>query len=80
MTSGQIYQLVSILILAALLFIPVSKLVWALSVRRLQRKLGKELSPQEITSQLQRARFIAFIAVLIFSYLFNTIALEKIYG
>ncbi|MCP5420835.1 MAG: hypothetical protein H6969_10170 [Gammaproteobacteria bacterium] len=71
MTPKQWYFLISVLVLAALLFFPVCRLVWLLSMRRLQRKLGRELEPWETTGQLQRARFITLFVVLIFSYLFN---------
>ncbi len=80
MAPGQLYQLFSILLLAVLLFFPISKMIWVLSVRRLQRKLGKEPSQPEIKGQLQRARFIAVFVALIFSYLFNSAILGKLYG
>lgn len=60
-----------VLVLAALLFLPVSKLIWVLSVRRLQRKTGRELSEEELRGQLKRARVIAVLVSLIFSFLFN---------
>lgn len=60
-----------VLVLAALLFLPVSKLVWVLSVRRLQRKTGRELSDEELRGQLKRARVIAVFVTLVFSLLFN---------
>lgn len=65
------YFIASFIVLAVLLFFPVSKLVWVLSVRRLQRKLKRELSQQEIDGQLNRARFIAVLLSLAFSFLFN---------
>jgi hypothetical protein len=60
-----------VLVLAGLLFLPVSKLIWVLSVRRLQKKTGRELSEQELQGQLKRARVIAVFVALIFSFLFN---------
>jgi len=60
-----------VLLLAALLFIPVNKLVWVLSVRRLQRKLQRELSDEELQGQRRRAIVIAVILVVIFSALYN---------
>ena len=57
--------------LAALLFYPVSKLIWVVSVRRLQRKLERELSEAELQAQLRRARFISVPVVLAFSWLYN---------
>jgi hypothetical protein len=65
------YFIVSVLILAALLFFPVSKLLWVLSVRRIQRREKRELSQAELDGQLARARFITVIVVLLFSFLFN---------
>jgi hypothetical protein len=65
------YFLLSTVVLALLLFFPISKLIWVLSVRRLQRKLQRELSADELQGQLVRARFIAIFCSLIFSYLFN---------
>lgn len=57
--------------MAALLFWPVSKLIWVFSVRRLQRKLQRELDEKEIAGQLVRARIIATVVSLIFSWLYN---------
>jgi hypothetical protein len=71
MNAEQVYKLISVLVLAALLFFPVSKLVWVLSMHRLQRKLNRELNPQEIAGQQRRARIITIFLVLIFAYLFS---------
>lgn len=65
------YFLLSVLVLAALLFFPISKLIWVFSVRRLQRKLNRELNQTEIAGQMTRARFISIFVSLLFSYLFN---------
>lgn len=80
MSLDQIYRLVSVLILAALLFLPASKLIWVMSVRRLQRRLQRELNQQELDEQLRRARVISLFLVLIFSYLFHISVLEELYG
>jgi len=61
----------SVTLLALLLFFPISKLVWVLSVRRLQKKQQRELSQEEINGQLARARFISLLMALLFSLLFN---------
>ena len=65
------YFYISVLILAALLFIPASKLIWVMSVRRLQRKTGHDLSESEIQGQKNRARLIALVLVVVFSWFFN---------
>lgn len=74
------YFIFSVILLAALLFFPASKIIWLLSMRRLQRKTGREPGPEEIAGQRQRARFIAVFLVLIFSYLFNLNLLGSLYG
>nr|VFJ85942.1 MAG: hypothetical protein BECKLFY1418B_GA0070995_10012 [Candidatus Kentron sp. LFY]VFJ99789.1 MAG: hypothetical protein BECKLFY1418A_GA0070994_110512 [Candidatus Kentron sp. LFY]VFK24018.1 MAG: hypothetical protein BECKLFY1418C_GA0070996_11643 [Candidatus Kentron sp. LFY] len=61
----------SVIVLALLLFFPVSRLMWVLSVRRLERKLGREGTDEERRGQLSRARFLAVFVVSIFSLLFN---------
>lgn len=79
MSNSQLYSLASILVLAALLFYPVNKMIWVLGVRRLQKKLNRELTRQEMNGQLVRARFITFFVVLIFSFLFNMNLLGSMY-
>ena len=64
------YATLSILVLAVMLFFPISRLIWTLSVRRLQRKLQTDLSEQQINGQLARARFLAVFISLIFAALF----------
>jgi hypothetical protein len=67
----MLYFLLSVVVLAVLLFFPISKLIWVFSVRRLQRKLNRELSDVEVAGQLTRARFLSIFISLLFSYLFN---------
>lgn len=61
----------SVALLALLLFFPASRLIWVLSVRRLQRRLGRDLNDAEIEGQRARARLIAVLLVVLFSWLFN---------
>jgi Na+-translocating ferredoxin:NAD+ oxidoreductase RnfD subunit len=58
-------------LLTVMLFFPVSKLVWTLSIRKQEKKLNRKLDEAEVTGQLQRARFITFFLVVIFALLFN---------
>ncbi len=67
----MLYYLISTAALTALLFFPVSRLVWVLSVRRLERRTKRRLGEDERLGQRRRARFIAFFLVLVFSGLFN---------
>ncbi len=63
--------IVWVVLLAALLFWPMSKLIWVLSVRRLQRKLARELDARELDGQLNRARVISAFVSLLFAFLYN---------
>jgi len=65
------YFYVSVFILAALLLLPTRKIIWVLSVRRLEKKLGHALNDEERAGQRSRALFISLLLVLIFSWLFN---------
>lgn len=60
-----------VLVLAGMLFFPASKMIWILSVRRLERRENRQLSDQERDGQKNRARFIAAFVCLVFSALFN---------
>jgi hypothetical protein len=60
-----------VLLLAALLFWPLSKLMFVLSVRRLQRKLARDLNESEVAGQRNRARIIGVFVSVLFSYLYN---------
>ncbi len=61
----------SFVVLSALLFLPVSRLIWVLRVRRLERGRKRLLEDAERQAQLRRARVIAVPVVLAFSFLFN---------
>ena len=65
------YYLLSVIILTLLLYYPVNKLIFVLSVRRLEKKTGENLSNMEKSDQLKRSRFISIILILLFSCLFN---------
>lgn len=60
-----------VLLLAALLFLPVSNLIYVVSVRRQQRKLNTELNADELAAQKQRARFVSVVVCFLFSFFFN---------
>ena len=70
--NEDIFFLAGIVLLSIALYFPVNKLVWVLSVRRLERKYKKKLTDVERKLQLNRARFISIILVIIFSYFFNS--------
>ncbi len=57
--------------LAAALWIPVSRLVWVLSVRRLERRTGQRLDAAELAGQKRRAGVIAVLVVVPFAFLFQ---------
>lgn len=69
-----------VLVLAALLFLPVRRIIWVASVRRLQRRLGGELPRSDVLGQKRRAGFVAFFICLTFSLLFNASTLGVPHG
>ena len=69
--NEDVFFLAGIVLLSIALYFPVNKLIWVLSVRRLERKYKKNLTDLERKLQLNRARFISIILVIIFSYFFN---------
>jgi len=71
MNPFTLYFTLSVIILTALLFFPISKLIWVLSVRRLEKKTQQTLSDAEKWQQLKRARVIALLIAFIFSLFFN---------
>ncbi len=69
--SPWTYYWLSVVVLAALLFWPASKMIWVLSVRRLERKRGQPLTESERAGQRNRAGLIAIVVCTVFSALFN---------
>lgn len=71
MDGGLAWFWGSTAILAVLLFFPISKLIWVLSVRRLEARLGRSTTEAERQGQLNRARFIGIVVAVAFAALFN---------
>jgi hypothetical protein len=71
LSTGMIWYLGWTALLAAMLFLPISRLIWALSTRRLEQKLARKLDDAELAGQKRRAAIIASGVVIIFSTLFN---------
>jgi len=69
--SPVVYFCLWWVLLAVALFFPVSKLIWVMSVRRLQRKLARELDDAELNGQRTRARVLATVLCLAFSFIYN---------
>lgn len=61
----------SVAVLAGLLYLPVTRLIWALSVRRLERRRGAPLDAEEIHGQGTRARFLGVLISAATALLFN---------
>ncbi|MBC8258007.1 MAG: hypothetical protein H8E38_03235 [SAR324 cluster bacterium] len=70
-TSIQLWYWGSSLVLAVLLFFPVEKMLWVKRVRSTERRLKRETSLEERDEERRKARSIAGIIVISFSFLFN---------
>ncbi len=66
----SMYFIGSVVILGAFLFIPVSRLIWVFSIRRLEKKLQRKATNEEIRFQHKRANVLTVPIVGIFSYFF----------
>lgn len=64
-------------LLTALLLYPAARWIWTLSIGRLQRKLERELTDEEIAGQKRRAYVIALIICFAFSVLYNATMLDR---
>jgi hypothetical protein len=71
MISPWTWYWLSVAVLAGLLFLPVTRLIWTLSVRRLERRRGQPLTDEEQKGQLRRARVAGLLTAVPFSALFN---------
>ena len=69
--SPVVYFCIWWVLLGLALFYPVSKIIWVLSVRRLQRKLDRELDGDELQGQRNRARVLATVLSLTFAFIYN---------
>ena len=67
--SPQTYQILSTLVLAALLFYPVRQLIWTLSVRRVEARDGQHDEGRRLRFK-RRATATAVLLCFVFSVLF----------
>ena len=68
-TSLQLWYWGSSLALAFLLFFPVEKMLWVMRVRSAERRLKRVTTPEERDEERRKARSIAGIIVISFSFL-----------
>ena len=61
------YQWLWMLALGVALFFPVRQLIWTLSVRREERKLGKPTDDERRQALKRRAAFTSFLLCFVFS-------------
>lgn len=73
--SAAAFFTLSVVVLAALLFLPVTRIIWVLSVRRFERRRGEPLPDDERRGQLVRARLLALLLVILFALMFNLVML-----
>ena len=69
--SAKYFYILSVFLLSLLLYFPVNKLIYVLSVRRLEKKTSSKLTEIDLKGQLIRSRVISIILVILFSGLFN---------
>ncbi|MBE8182712.1 MAG: hypothetical protein HAW61_04230 [Candidatus Portiera sp.] len=70
------YFLLTSAVLFAMLYYPVHKMIYIMSVRRMQKKLKKDLNDKEQLGQKRRAHFVTIILLVIFSAIYNSYVLS----
>ena len=77
MDGSRIWYWISSIGLAALLFRPAKKLIITQRVRKAERKLDRPLNEDEIQDLEKRSIPITVFIVVTFSFLFNTVIMNK---
>lgn len=70
-TFQEIWFWGSTLVLAVLLYYPVTKFVWVIRVRRFEKKSGRKCNEDERQVQLRQARFLSILIVLLFAFIYT---------
>lgn len=74
------YQLLWSILLAVALFYPVRQFIWALSVRREERRLGQPADDARRTALKRRATVTATLLCFIFAVLYQNVLMNQLYG
>ena len=79
MDPNRIWYVISSIILAALLFRPVKKLIFVQRIRRAEAKLKRALTEGERKEIEKKTVPVAALITLTFAFLFNGIIMGKYY-
>lgn len=74
------YQWLWTLVLGAALFFPVRQLIWAMSVRREERKLGKQTDNERRRALKRRAAVTSLLLCFIFSVAYVHVMFRSFFG
>lgn len=74
------YQLLWTILLAVALFYPVRQLIWALSVRREERRLGLPADEARRSAIKRRASVTAGLLCFVFAVLYQNVLMNQLYG
>jgi hypothetical protein len=77
MDGIRIWYWISSIGLAALLFRPAKKMIFAQRVRRAERKLDRQLTEEERKDLEKRTIPMTVFIVVTFSFLFNSVIMNK---
>jgi len=78
MTTGLlIWYLVSSILMAAILFKPIKKLIFVQKVRKAERKLKRDLSEEERQELEKKSIPVTAVIVVTFAFIFNKILIHN---
>lgn len=79
MDASRVWFWISSICLAALLFRPAKKMIFAQRVRRTERKIDRPLNEEERQDLEKRTIPMTAFIVVTFSFLFNAVVMSKYY-
>jgi hypothetical protein len=76
----MVYQLLWSVLLAVALFFPVRHLIWVLSVRREEQRLGRPTDETRKAALRRRAGVTAALLCFIFAVIYQGVLMSRLYG
>jgi hypothetical protein len=75
-----LYQLLWTIVLAVALFYPVRQFIWALSVRREERRLGLPADEVRRSALKRRASVTSALLCFVFAVLYQNVLMNQLFG
>jgi len=74
------WYFISSVVFGAVLFFPVRKFIMALGINRHQRKVQREITPEERAALKNKVNVIAAVIAFTFAFIYNRYVMMKFFG